>query len=55
MREYQKIDEFWLPWRDETFVQVRLYGKKVLTIDHQNYTVHGASNTLETADVAGHF
>ena len=24
---------------NETFVQVRLYGKHVLSIDHQNYTV----------------
>src|SRR5579864_145774 len=55
VREYQKIDEFWLPRRDETFVHVRLYGKKVLTIDHQNYTVNGTSNTLATADVAGNF
>jgi hypothetical protein len=46
VREYQKIDEFWLPRRDETFVQVRLYGKKILTIDHQNYTVNGTSNRL---------
>jgi hypothetical protein len=32
---------FWLPGRDETFVHVRLYGKKVLTIDHQEYVVKG--------------
>jgi len=46
VREYQKIDEFWLPRRDETFVQVRLYGKKILAIDHQDYTVNGTSNRL---------
>ena len=40
VRQYQKIDGFWLPQRDETFVQVRLYGKRVLTIDHQDYVVH---------------
>jgi len=44
VRQYQKIDGFWLPQRDETFVQVRLYGKKVLTIDHQDYVVNGAQN-----------
>lgn len=48
VREYDKIDEFWLSRKDETFVQVRLYGKKVLTIDHQNYTVNGT----ESAPVA---
>jgi|SRR5208283_1442684 len=42
VRQYQKIGGFWLPQRDETFVQVRLYGKKVLTIDHQDYVVNGA-------------
>ena len=55
VREYQKIDEFWLPRRDETFVQVRLYGKKVLTIDHNNYTVNGASNGWVLQTSAGSF
>src|SRR5215813_10999088 len=41
VRQYQKINEFWLPQRDQTYVQVRLYGKKVLTIEHQNYVVNG--------------
>jgi hypothetical protein len=44
VREYEKIDEFWLSRRDQTFVQVRLYGKKVLKIDHRDYTVNGADN-----------
>jgi hypothetical protein len=44
VREYEKIDEFWLSRKDETFVQVRLYGKKVLTIDHQDYTVNEADS-----------
>ena len=39
-RQYQKIGEFWLPARDETFVRVRLYGKRVLTIDHRDYAVN---------------
>jgi len=42
VRQYQKIGGFWLPQRDETLVQVRMYGKKVLTINHQDYTVNGA-------------
>ena len=44
VRQYQKIDGFWLPKKDQTFVQVRLYGKKVLTIEHQNYVVNGGQN-----------
>ena len=43
VRQYQKIDGFWLPQRDETFVHVRLYGNKVLTIDHADYTINGKS------------
>jgi hypothetical protein len=30
-------------------VQVRLYGKKVLTIDHQDYVVNGAENREASA------
>ena len=40
VRQYQKIDGFWLPQKDMTFVEVRLYGKKVLTIDHRDYSVN---------------
>ena len=47
VRQYQKIEGFWLPERDQTLVQVRLYGKKVLTIDHQNYVVNGAQHKEE--------
>jgi hypothetical protein len=37
VREYQKVDEFWLPLRDETQVDVKIYGKRVLIIDHGPY------------------
>jgi hypothetical protein len=47
VRQYQKIDGFWLPQKDQTFVQVRLYGKKVLTITHQDYVVNVAQNRKE--------
>jgi outer membrane lipoprotein-sorting protein len=46
VRQYQKIDGRWLPQKDETFVDVRLYGKKVLTIDHRDYVV---KSNLESA------
>jgi outer membrane lipoprotein-sorting protein len=39
VRQYQKIDGLWLPQRDETIVEIRFYGKKVLTIDHRDYVV----------------
>jgi hypothetical protein len=48
VREYQQIDGFWLPQKDETSVQVRMYGQKVLTIDHQSYRVAGGRNSEES-------
>jgi len=40
VRQYQKIDGFWLPNRDETFADVRLYGEKTFTIDHRDYSIN---------------
>jgi hypothetical protein len=40
VRRYQKIGGFWLPLKDETSVHVRFYGRKILTIDHQSYTIN---------------
>ena len=48
IRQYEKINQFWLSRRDETFVHVRLYGKKVLTIDHRDYTVNGIDSKSVT-------
>ncbi len=44
VRQYQKIDGFWLPQKDQTLVQVRLYGKKILTIDHRDYVVNAVQS-----------
>jgi hypothetical protein len=49
VREYQRVGGFWLPMRDKTLVEVRLYGKKVLTIEHRDYTVCGADRTAAGA------
>ena len=43
VREYQKIDGFWVPYRDETSVEVKIYGRKMFTVDHQNYAINTAS------------
>jgi len=45
VRQYQKIDSFWLPKKDQTLVQVRLYGQKILKIEHRNYVVNASQNT----------
>jgi hypothetical protein len=44
LRQYERIDGFWLPQKDQTLVQVRLYGKKVLTIDHRDYVVNASQS-----------
>lgn len=43
VRRYQKIGDFWLPLRDETSVHIRLYGRKILTIDHERYAINEAN------------
>src|SRR5271154_5864960 len=45
VRQYQKLDGFWLPEKDQTLVQVRLYGKKILKIEHRNYVVNAGHST----------
>jgi hypothetical protein len=46
VRQYQRIAGFWLPFRDETSVEVKMYGKRVFTIDHQQYLIN-ADTDLE--------
>ena len=45
VRQYQKIAGFWLPEQDQTLVQVRLYGKKILKIEHRGYVVNVGQST----------
>ena len=55
VRQYQKVGDFWLPQRDMTFVDVRLYGKKVLTIDHHNYSVNSPVATHSSGETTHMF
>jgi hypothetical protein len=52
VRQYQKIGGFWFPQRDQTLVQVRWYGKKILTIDHQDYVVNADQSKQARAVIA---
>ena len=49
VRQYQKIDGFWLPQKEETLVHVRFYGTKLLTVDHWNYVVNHAIESPSNA------
>jgi hypothetical protein len=44
VRHYEKVDDFWFPVKDETFLDVKLYGKKILTIEHRIDTVNGVKS-----------
>lgn len=44
VRRYQKIGEFWVPYRDETIVHVRLFGEKLFTIDHKEYSINASED-----------
>jgi hypothetical protein len=39
VRRYQKIKEFWLPLKNESITQVRMFGKNILTIDYDQYEI----------------
>lgn len=54
VREFQKIDGFWLPRRDETDVEVKIYGRRALTIDHQEYVINVAHPLTSDAGQTGH-
>lgn len=43
VRQYQKIDGFWLPYRDETSVEVKMYGRKTFTVDHEGYIINSTT------------
>jgi len=51
VRQYEKVGDFWLPAKDQTFVDVKIYGKKILTIDHRIDSVNG-EKTLAAAQPA---
>lgn len=42
---YQKVGEFWLPMRNETFTQLRILGRSLLTIEYKEYEL------IETSQV----
>lgn len=46
VRRYQKIGDFWLPARNESQTQVKLFGRHVLTIDYGQYEILQATSNL---------
>jgi len=42
VREYQRVDGFWLPIRDQTVVEGKVNEKRVLRVEHQHYVINAA-------------
>jgi hypothetical protein len=53
VRQYQKLDGFWVPYRDETSVEVKIYGRRVFTIDHQEYVINADTHLQGSSGDAG--
>jgi outer membrane lipoprotein-sorting protein len=55
VRQYEKVNDFWLPQKDETTVDVRMYGRKILSIDHHIDTVNRvlSSNNAAPSGIPG--
>jgi len=44
VRQFQRIDGFWLPQLDETIVDIRIHGRREFRIEHQQYVINTADN-----------
>ncbi|MGB2662633.1 MAG: hypothetical protein WAK48_01430 [Candidatus Acidiferrum sp.] len=56
VREYRRIDGFWLPYQDRSIVDLKVHGTKVFQIEHRQYVINNLrdpravpSHTAETA------
>ncbi|MGE5326884.1 MAG: hypothetical protein ACM3NO_07580 [Deltaproteobacteria bacterium] len=62
VRRYGKVGDFWLPQKDVTFTDVRIFGRKKLVINYQGYVVNSGqavrrkveTNPRSLAETSGH-
>ena len=54
VRQYQRINGFWVPLRDETYVEVKIYGRRVFTVDHQQYLINSAAPLQAETEATSH-
>jgi hypothetical protein len=45
VRQFQRIDGFWLPYLDETIVDLKIHGRRDFRIEHLQYVIN-ATNSL---------
>jgi hypothetical protein len=43
VRDYQRVERFWLPLRDNAVAEMRFFGRSTLTIDYANYKLTSGS------------
>jgi hypothetical protein len=43
VRNYQRVERFWLPLRDNAVADIRFFGRRTLTIDYANYKLTAGS------------
>jgi hypothetical protein len=39
VREYQRVEQFWLPLSDKAIADIRFFGRRTLTIDYADYDI----------------
>jgi hypothetical protein len=44
VRQFQRIDGFWLPYRDETIVDIKVHGRREFRIEHEQYVINAPND-----------
>ncbi len=44
VRQFQRIDGFWLPCLDETIVDIRVHGRREFRIEHEQYVINAPND-----------
>lgn len=50
VRRYGRVGDFWLPMKDVTFTQIRIFGRKKLVINYQDYVVNSGQAVHQKAE-----
>lgn len=49
-RQYGKFGDFWLPTKDTTLTDIRIFGKKKLVIEYRNYVLNPPASGVKQAE-----
>jgi hypothetical protein len=45
VRQFQRIDGFWLPYLDDTIVDIRVHGRREFLIEHEQYVINAPNDS----------